>query len=262
MSIVFDRAVEYYDQTRALPEDRHRALIETLVGETRIHANSRVLEIGIGTGRIAISVAEHTRRLFGIDLSTEMMGVLRRKLAEANATIDLTQANAVQLPYPDNTFDLGYAVHVYHLVNQWQNGIVEAWRVIKPNGHFVVSFHTRPQDSPNFLLRKQMRVLAQEYGINTRRPGAESDEEILEEIKKLDDAPRVVVCSAWREPEAPAEILEELDRQIFSETWMLPRAVMDQLMPRLREWAVQQYGDISKPIENAYESRWLIAKKM
>src|SRR5438552_3071461 len=113
MSIVFDRAVEYYDQTRAAPPERHRELIDTLIRETGVQRDDRVLEIGIGTGRIALSVAEHVKRIVGIDLSQEMMGVLRRKQAASNALIDLAQANAVYLPFPDNTFDLTYAVHVY-----------------------------------------------------------------------------------------------------------------------------------------------------
>lgn len=261
MSIVFDRAVEYYDQTRAAPTEQHRAMIDSLISETGVQRDDCVLEIGIGTGRIAMSVAEHVKRIFGIDLSQEMMGVLRRKQAESNATIDLAQANAVYLPFSDNLFDLTYAVHVYHLVHNWQDGIAQAIRVTKPGGHFVVSFHTRPSGSPNLRLRSQLHRLAQEYGVNTKRPGAQSNEEIESEISKWAPAPRLVVASVWREPEIPEKILEELDRQIFSETWMIPREVMDKAMPRLREWASETYGDLSTPIEDEYQSRWLIAQK-
>jgi SAM-dependent methyltransferase len=236
-------------------------MIDALIRETGVRHEDAVLEIGIGTGRIAISVAEHVRRLLGIDLSQEMMGVLKRKLAQANVRIELAQANAVRLPFPDDAFPLTYAVHVFHLVENWRAGIAEAMRVTKTGGHFVVSFHFRPQDSPNAQLRKQMHQFAQEYGVNTRRPGAQSDREIFEEISKWDQAPRVVVCSAWREAEVPEKILEELDRQIFSETWLIPRDVMDRVVPRLRQWAEETYGDLKAPIENDYETRWLIAHK-
>jgi len=57
MSIVFDRAVEYYDQTRALPSDQHDVMIQALISAAAITQDSRVLEIGIGTGRIALSTA-------------------------------------------------------------------------------------------------------------------------------------------------------------------------------------------------------------
>jgi ubiquinone/menaquinone biosynthesis C-methylase UbiE len=261
MSIVFDRAVEYYDQTRAMPPERHRALIDALVRETGIHKSSRVLEIGIGTGRIGMSVAEHVRRLFGIDLSLEMMGVLRRKLADTNVNIDIAQADAGKLPFGDDTFDVAYAVHVYHLVAGWQNAMRDAWRLVKRGGCFVISFHKREDDSPTARIRKQLREWAEARGVETKRPGTHSEEEILGEIRAWGIEPRIVVCSAWTEPEVPEKILEELDRQIFSETWMIPRAVMDDVMPRVREWARESYGDLSKPIECAYETRWLMTRK-
>lgn len=261
MSIVFDRAVAYYDQTRAMPEDRHRAMIDALVREAEIQPNDHALEIGIGTGRIAVSVAEHVRHVAGIDLSEEMMSVLRGKLAQRGMSIDLARANAVELPFPDNCFDVTYAVHVYHLVQNWQAGIAEAMRVTKPGRHFVVSFHARPPDSPNARLRQHMHLLAQEYGIDTKRPGVQSDQELLREVGKWDASPRVVVFSEWRAPEIPAKILEELDRQIFSETWTIPREVMDRVMPRLRAWAEQTYGDLDAPLENDHQARWLVAQK-
>lgn len=261
MSIVFDRAADYYDQTRALPEWRHDAMIDALVRETALTQASRVLEIGIGTGRIGISVAEHVRRLFGVDLSVEMMNKLRLKLANTNLAIDIAQANARDLPFVGSTFDVVYAVHVYHLVENWRGAIGDAFRVLRPGGKFVVSFHKRDESSPNVLLRRRMRELAQEYGIDTRRPGVQSEGETFAEIVKWDASPRVVETSVWQETEKVSEILEELDRQIFSETWTIPREVMDKLMPRLREWAKQKYGDPAPPIPAQCESRWLIATK-
>lgn len=261
MSIVFDRAVEYYDQTRAMPEERHRAMIGALVREAGINENSRVLEVGIGTGRIALSVAEYVRRLFGVDLSVEMMNVLRRKRAGTEVAIDLARADALHLPFASGLFDVVYAVHVYHLVANWDSALLDAQRVLKPGGRLVVNFHKRDPNSPNMRLRARMRELAREYGVDTRRPGAQSEDEIRQEILKWDAAPRIVPVMEWHEAEVPAQILEELDRQIFSETWMIPRVVMDRVMPRLREWAMETYEDLEKPIEGFYGTRWLIAKK-
>lgn len=265
MSIVFDRAVTYYDQTRALPPERHREMIDALVSAAGITPDSRVLEIGIGTGRIALSVAEHVRRLYGIDLSLEMMGVLKTKLRDrtdkTGAAIEVAQANAVQLPFASETFDAVYAVHVYHLVQNWQDALQDARRVVKPGGSLIVSFHKRQGETPNRKLRGELARMLEAYGISNKRPGTQSEDEILAEMEKWNDPLRIVEASHWEQDEVPAEILDDLDRQIFSETWMIPRDVMDKIMPHLRAWAADTFGDLSRPIATEAEARWLVARK-
>lgn len=261
MSIVFDRAIEYYDQTRAMPPERHAAMIEALVRETRLTRTSNVLEIGVGTGRIAISVAARLDRLFGIDLSLEMMGVLRRKLADTKTRIEVAQADALRLPFPENIFDVAYAVHVYHLVKDWQNAILDARRVLRRGGYLVVSFHKRDPRSANLRIRQELHALAAADGLDLRRPGAQSEEEIQTEIESWDPTPRIVSYAMGRETESPAEILEELGRQIYSETWAIPPDRMAAYVPQLRAWAEATFGDLSQPVPAIHENRWLIAQK-
>lgn len=259
MSIVFDRAVEYYDQTRALAPEIMDAALDALVRETGIPLDARVLEIGVGTGRIALPLAERVGRVFGIDLSLAMMEVLRRK--PGSERIRIAQANAVALPLPAEIFDLAYGVHVLHLVSGWQLAVREVMRTLKPHGCFAVSFHRRVPDSPNARIRQLMREYALEYGIDARRPGAPSEDVIYEELLKWDPASRLVEVASWRESDTPRAILQELDRQIFSETWQIPREVLDRIIPRLREWAVATYGSLDAPVESPYDFRWLIVRK-
>jgi ubiquinone/menaquinone biosynthesis C-methylase UbiE len=57
MSVVFDRAVAFYDRTRGLPLQAETWMAE-VVG-VQVPAGSPVLEIGIGTGRIALPLVRH-----------------------------------------------------------------------------------------------------------------------------------------------------------------------------------------------------------
>jgi ubiquinone/menaquinone biosynthesis C-methylase UbiE len=261
MSIVFDRAVEYYDQTRALPPEIADLPIEALTRETNLQPGARVLEIGIGTGRIAMPLATRIGHLTGVDLSLPMMDLLRAKLAETPLRIDLARADAVHLPFPDECFNLVYAAHVLHLVEGWRGAVSEARRVLKPGGRFVVSWHRRLPDSPNVLLRKELHRLAEEHSVSTKRPGAQSEEEILEALEAWGGEPRVVNVADWTEPCTPAQIIDELDRQIYSETWMIPRQVMDVVIPPLRWWAEEEFGSLNREIVSPYNFRWLVARK-
>jgi ubiquinone/menaquinone biosynthesis C-methylase UbiE len=261
MSIAFDRAVSYYDETRALPEAIASLPIEALVRETGLRPDARVLEIGIGTGRIAIPLTANVARVTGVDLSLKMMARLEAKIAKTTIRLDLARADAIRLPFPDSIFDLAYGVHVLHLVSGWREAVSDARRVIKPGGYFVASWHRRRPDSPDTILRKELRRLAKTRAVETRRPGAQSESEILQELETWHGELSLVDVADWTEPSTPGEIIEELDRQIYSETWMISRPVMDELIPKLRDWAEAQFGSLESEVISHYNFRWLIARK-
>lgn len=261
MSIVFDRAVDFYDQTRAISPEFQDLAFGTLIRETGITPDARVLEIGIGTGRIAIPMSERIHRIFGVDLSLGMMGKLQEKLRQSPHSIFIAQADVTQLPFSNTTFDFVYGVHVLHLVKGWQDAVAEAWRVLKPGGFFVVNYHHRDALSPNVLLRNQLHALVEPRGISTKRPGAQSEDEIQQELTKWTANTRVVPVSDWTEQATPNEELYDIAHQIHSETWAIPREAMDEVMPSLREWAVAHYGDLDQPHEVRGNYSWLIAQK-
>jgi ubiquinone/menaquinone biosynthesis C-methylase UbiE len=234
--------------------------IEAMIRESELQADSQVLELGIGTGRIAIPLAERIRRVSGVDLSRPMMETLKNKMAGTSVRIDVAQADVVHLPFPDERFDLIYAVHVLHLVNGWRAAVAEARRALKSGGYVFINWHRRIPDSPNALLRKELRRLAEARGVNTRRPGAQSEEEIREELGWAAET-RIVKVREWTEKAKPAEILDELDQQLYSETWMIPRALMDAIMPELRRWAGYRFGGLDRAIEVPADFNWLIARK-
>jgi ubiquinone/menaquinone biosynthesis C-methylase UbiE len=259
MSIAFDRAAGYYDRTRTIQPEILNAALDALVMETGITLASPVLEIGIGTGRIAVAMSERVSHLTGVDLSMGMMGVLQAKLGGTRHSLTLAQADVLELPFSDATFDLVYGVHVLHLVKGWQNAVTEAWRVLKTGGHFAVNFHRRDPEMPNVVLRKQLHTLVAPYGLSTRRPGAQNEQEYFAELSKWDAQLRVIDVGEWTEIDRPAQVLAEIDGQIHSETWSIPRPVMDEVMPELRAWALDQYGDLDREFLARFRFRWLIA---
>jgi ubiquinone/menaquinone biosynthesis C-methylase UbiE len=261
MSIAFDRAVSYYDETRRLPVTIMDLIIEALVSETRLQPGAQVLEIGIGSGRIAIPLAAKIGRISGVDLSLEMMALAQAKAAGTPTNLDLARADALQLPFSGGCFDLVYGVHVLHLISGWQIAVGEARRVLRPRGYFLASWHRRAPHSPNVLMRQELHRLVEERGVKAGRPGAQSEAEILEELENWHSELTVVNVADWTEPCTPAQIIEELDRQIYSETWMIPRPVLDEAIPLLRVWAAAEFGTLDREIDSPYNFRWLIARK-
>jgi len=105
-----------------------------------------VLEVGCGSGeltqRARVRVGP-TGRIFGIDPSSEMIAVARRKAAKAHLDIDYRVAAIESLPFADATFDVVLSsVMMHHLPDDLKSlGLAEIRRVLKPGGHlFIVDF--------------------------------------------------------------------------------------------------------------------------
>lgn len=130
--IVFDRAADYYDATRGFPQGEEAAIAALIAQVGNLDNSNRLLEVGIGTGRIALPLATHVGRLCGVDLSRTMMGRLQMKAGAA--AIRLSEANALRLPFRRAAFDAVVLVHVLHLIADWQGVLGEIARVLTPEG--------------------------------------------------------------------------------------------------------------------------------
>lgn len=261
MNLSFDGAVSYYDQTRSEPDWVMVQIAEAFLRETHATRDSQILEVGIGTGRIAMPLLERGLQIIGADLSRPMMQELQKKTSGSDFRVALVQADAATLPFSSECFDLLYAVHVYHLVAHWQDALLEARRVLKRGGHMLVSFHYRSPDSPNRKIRHKLAALSRERGFDPARPGAQSGQDIRIELAKWNGNVRVVEVAHWKELAVPARVLEEIEARIYSDLWLIPPDVQKELMLPLRDWALGEFEDLSRPIETDAEFNWLMVTK-
>src|SRR5581483_9443570 len=79
-SFSFDPVANHYDATRGYPQEVSRKLAEALDQTVGGDAQTRFVEVGVGTGRIAIPLAALGCQYTGIDISEKMLGRLCGKL--------------------------------------------------------------------------------------------------------------------------------------------------------------------------------------
>lgn len=132
-SVSFERAADVYDRTRLTDPDALARALDVLDG---LLPAGRVLEIGVGTGAIAIPLAERGHRVIGLDLSTAMLERLRAK--DPMDTVVVGIADATRLPVADAAFRAGYCRWVLHLMASWRDAVRELCRVVVPGGVVVV----------------------------------------------------------------------------------------------------------------------------
>lgn len=109
-------------------------LLSRLVGP----APRRVLDVGCGTGFLALRFAELGHTVTAIDLSPKMIDRARRRAEEANHNIDFRVGNAVTLDIPDATYDLVIARHVIWNLAEPARGAAEWLRVLRPGGRLAL----------------------------------------------------------------------------------------------------------------------------
>src|SRR5208282_6472487 len=113
--------------------DSEHAVIDSL----KLRPNQRVLEVGVGTG-ISLDAYPGYVHVVGIDPSADMLAVAIKKTRENRWNhIDLREGDALNLDFPDNSFDWVTSFHVMTVVPDPPRMMKEMVRVCKPGGKIV-----------------------------------------------------------------------------------------------------------------------------
>lgn len=143
--VIFDEIADFYDETRKeITPNEINAMVSAM------DSCRTVLDVGVGTGRIAKPLQDKGFMVTGIDLSVKMMEKARLK-----GVNNLVIGNATNLPFLDKSFDALVSVHVFHLLDQRERMMREAARVTK---HVILSL-IRESDSQKSV-QAQDRKLA------------------------------------------------------------------------------------------------------
>jgi ubiquinone/menaquinone biosynthesis C-methylase UbiE len=138
----YDRMSPFYDIFAGGFEQKYRNMA---LKRLHIARGETVLEIGFGTGACLKQMAEAVGgegRVHGIDISSGMLGVSRRRLEKAGLEdrVALTCEDAMKMPYADNTFDAVFMSFALELFDNPEipRVLAEVRRVLIPNGRLGV----------------------------------------------------------------------------------------------------------------------------
>ncbi|MCA1652445.1 MAG: methyltransferase domain-containing protein [Acidobacteria bacterium] len=126
-----------------LTHGRHRAFRKRLVNLARLVAGESTLDVGCGTGSLAIAAKRQVGAggsVFGIDASPAMIARATAKAARAGVEVSFKTAVAEALPFPDAQFDVVLStLMLHHLPRKVRQQCArEIRRVLKPHGRVLV----------------------------------------------------------------------------------------------------------------------------
>lgn len=143
---------------------RERAFRGRIADLAQLHPADAVLDVGCGTGTLAIVARERVGalgRVAGIDPSVQMIARARLKAERSGLPVDFQVGVIEHLAFPDQSFDVVLSTFMMHHLpdDLKRQGLAEVARVLKPEGRLLIldlKGHTGPWKSN---LREQSPLL-------------------------------------------------------------------------------------------------------
>ena len=253
----FDEIAQVYDETRRpLDEETVRGMKEMLTK----HGCHSILEIGVGTGRVAVPLEMSGFEITGVDISRKMM-----EIASGKGIKNLVLAIGNQVPFKDKTFDATIMAHVFHLLEdpipvlkesaracrigvfalirkgargeRWEGFVYGIPDINGPQGNQAVEID-EPTRKYYEERRERFRVLATKYGWKpdlSRMRRWEKEQEILamhppDDLRIVSD---VVVN------ESIEDRINRFEKGAFSSISTMPEEMRKELVSEMRESAAK-----------------------
>ena len=248
--VSFDRAAEYYDRTRTLPPDAMADIVRLLGSE--LAGRGRCLELGVGTGRIALPLAGAGQAMAGVDISGSMVARLVTK-AGGRTPFPIALGDATALPFRDDAFGGALCVHVLHLIAEWRRAFDELLRVLGSGSVILVDVGGGTRDA---LEEVEERFGAAAGRNSSERPGLTWSRlpELEEHAAEAGCARRDLAPVVVRYDETIEERVARLEEGLFSWTWGIEPEALLRAGRETRAWAAEHIGPV--------DERWYLSAEI
>jgi ubiquinone/menaquinone biosynthesis C-methylase UbiE len=141
-----------------MPERRFK---RDLIARARLAPGQRVLDLGAGTGTLAILIKQGQPdvQIIGLDGDPKILAIAREKASRAGADIPFDLGDATALLYPDESFDRVVSSLVFSLLSREGKRLAarEAYRVLRGGGELLIADFGPPHTRWGRLLAPLMR---------------------------------------------------------------------------------------------------------
>lgn len=244
----FDRAADFYDATRALPADVHARLTAMLVAE--LGGRGTCLEIGVGTGRIALPVVAGGVEMIGVDIAPKM---LQRLIDNGGGRrpLPLAVADVTALPFAAARFGAVLASHVLHLIADWRATFDEAVRLLVPGGVLLVDFGTGPPTPWQAVADAALQA----HGVVLERPGMSDPRPVEQHLHRRAQA-RALAPLTMTVERTLGQDLAAWEQRLNWWTWSSSAGQIAAAGAAVRQWATDNRWPLDRRVELKRTVQW------
>jgi SAM-dependent methyltransferase len=234
-------------------------VVRRLATAGAIRSGTHVLDIGAGTGRVAIALAELGCNVVALEPASGMVETLRTKAGAL--PIRFVAGDGARLPFSPAQFEVVVIARVLYLTADWRGVLREAHRVLDVGGRLLHEWGNGQADEEWVQIREQARALFEEAGVSSPfHPGVRSEREVDDALESLGFVRSAVLSIGPGPTLTLAEFLRRLINGEFSYIWNVPKAVQEHCLPLLKAWSEQRF-DLGRSIAMPRELCWTVYRK-
>lgn len=260
-SLDFDGMSKNYDKTRSFDENCFNHAINYIKNRFSPGKYRRLLEPGIGNGRVAIPLAREGYNVFGIDISKRMLKNLREKLEKFHEryNIDFKLADTTKIPLSENEFDIVIVVHLFYFIKDWKKAVNEIVRVV--NGPIILMHTGFGLEIP--YLNKRYKDLCRKYNNPISNIGVESTKQVVEYFEDLGYESEIIENNLWQWKTriTVKEALKYIDERSYSYTIIPSEEIHSRVMQALNIELEKKYESLQKEIQIPNQIYLVIVRK-
>ena len=198
------------------------------------------MEIGIGTGQLALGLHAAGVDVTGVDRSASMLSRVGAK-AGGVPRFPLVVGDATELPLRDGVFGAAYFRWILHLIRAWPGAMGEAVRVVGPGG--VIAGAIGGMQGTKYETQRHFESLA---GVNSAPIGLpwQAWDALDAHMVSLGCAVRTLPAFDDPAQRSLAEFIRAIEDDVYSWTWKLDADARIGCARQTRTWAQERFGDL------------------
>lgn len=152
----WDNLADTFDRTEDQFGKIHIATIENT--KKYLKTEDEVMDYGCATGNKTLALANHVRRIHGIDISSKMIAAAQRKAFEDKVkNIHFSHATILDKSLKEESFDVVLAFNILHAIKENRQAVERINEILKPGGFFI---STTPCLKEKMDLIKRLQLLS------------------------------------------------------------------------------------------------------